>query len=644
MRAKRFALAVGLLAMIFALVAARLFQLALVDAERLSGLARRQHLGREEIKPLRGSILDRSGEPLAISMEADSIYLRPRLFSRENPALAQALGLSPEQWIQKISSRARFVWLKRQASSAELESIRGLGLPGVGTVAERRRFYPRGGLAATVLGFAGVDSQGLEGVELAYDHFLRGSESAVGVERDALGRKIFARGVETEPRQGADLVLTIDSAIQYVAERELDRQVAETRAKGGLLILVDPRTGEILALAQNPSFDPNELQLAGPEEWRNRTVSDAYEPGSTMKGLLAATAVEENVVSRDERFYCEEGRYALAGRTIHDHHKHGWLTFAEIFQVSSNIGATKIAERLGAERYARRLRAFGLGERTGVDLVGEQAGRLRVAAEWRLIDLATASFGHGVAVTPIQLAMAYATLANGGVRMRPYLVQRVVSKGGEVLFENEPTVVRRVVSKKTADEITEILEGVATPKGTAEKAALPGVRVAGKTGTAQKVDFVHGGYSRGRIASFVGYFPAEDPRAVILVVIDEPQTASYGGLVAAPVFRSVAISAMPRLGIRPNDPPGPTTDPGSAERASKAALETRDPRMTTHGEAMTFLGLSLREAIERARREGFAVEVVGSGYVTRQDPQPGVLPAPGQTIRLMLASTDETPP
>ncbi len=644
--ATRFSLAVGLVVLAFGFVASRLCQLALVDADRLSDLARRQHVGREEFKPLRGSILDRSGEPLAISIESDSIYLRPHQFSRapQDGAVAQTLGLSAEQWIQKVSSHSGFVWLKRQASSAELASIRELGVSGVGTVVERRRFYPRGRLAAAVIGFAGIDSQGLEGIELAYDRFLSSPESAVGVERDALGRKIFARGVESGPRRGADVVLTIDSAIQYVAERELDRQVTETRAQGGLLLVLDPRTGEILALAQNPSFDPNELRLASPDGWRNRAVADAYEPGSTMKGLLAATALEEGVASREEKFYCENGQYTVGGRTIHDHHGHGWLTFAEILQVSSNIGATKIAERVGADRYARRLRAFGLGERTGVDLVGEQAGIVRSPAEWRLIDLATASFGQGIAVTPIQLASAYAALANGGVRMRPYLVRRIADEDGEVVFENRPTVVRRVVSEQTAREVTEMLEGVVNTKGTAEKAAIPDVRVAGKTGTAQKVDFAHGGYSRGRIASFIGYFPAENPKALILTIVDEPQTSTYGGLVAAPVFRAVASAVLERLGIRPDALAGKHAAASFWETAKTTDSSTHDREASMRNEETSFIGLSLREALERARREGFAVEIVGSGYVTRQDPPPGTAPEPGRTLRLELASVDGSNP
>src|SRR5206468_7452130 len=278
-----------------------------------------------------------------------------------------------------------------------------------------------------------------------------------------------------------------------------------------------------------PAFDPNRRIGRAPELWRNRAVADAYEPGSTMKGLLAAAALEHHSVTVADRFFCEHGRYGFAGHAIHDHHGYGWLTVPEILQVSSNIGATKVGERLGAKAYYQTLRAFGIGAPTGVDLSGEQAGILRPLAAWKPIDLATASFGQGVAVTPLQLVAAYGALANGGILMRPYVVKRIVDENGEELIANQPLVARRVVTEATAREVTKILEGVVAAKGTAPLAAVPGLKIAGKTGTAQKVDFERGGYSRGRIASFVGYFPADDPQLVMLVIIDEPQTTIWGG-------------------------------------------------------------------------------------------------------------------
>ena len=629
----RLGLACGVIAAVLGLIAARLCQLALVDGQHLADLARRQHSETEQVMPLRGAILDRFEDPLAMSIGADSVFVRPALLTdgHAREAVARALGLAPRRWLQKISSPSPFVWLKRQASPDELETLRQLNAPGVGTIPERRRVYPHGSMAAPVIGFAGIDSQGLEGIELAYDRYLRGSPSELAVERDARGRKFSSRGLDVElPRRGANVVLTLDASLQYIAERELDRRVAETRAKGGLVLMLDPRRGEILALAQNPSFDPNQLAKVGLDQRRDRAVADAYEPGSTMKGLLAAAALERRTLTTANRFFCENGSYRFAGKIIHDHVRHGWLSLPEVFQVSSNIGATKIAERVGARAYYQTLRAFGIGSPTGIDLAGEQAGILRPLSAWKPIDLATASFGQGVAVTPLQLAVAYASLANGGILMRPYIVKRVVDENGEVLVENQPTVVRRVVSEATAQQVTTILEGVVKPKGTAPGAAVPGLRIAGKTGTAQKVDFVHGGYARGRIASFVGYFPAEDPQVVMLVVLDEPQTTIWGGTAAAPVFRSIASLAAERLGIRTDLPPG------GASAAETAGIDKPAPAGGASKPA-SFVGLSLREAIERAREQGVEVEIVGSGYVVRQNPPPGKARDANRAIRLELA-------
>lgn len=637
-RRVRLAAACALIGAVLVGVAARLCQLALVDGQRLATLARRQHSETEQLAALRGAILDRFGEPLALSIRADSVFVRPAQLPDDGSgvAVARALQIPQGRWVKKISSPSPFTWLKRQASPDELERLRALNVPGVGTIPERRRFYPHGRMAAPVIGFAGVDSQGLEGIELAYDSYLRGSAAAMSVERDARGRRFVARALESEaPRHGANVVLTLDSSLQYVAERELDQRVSETRAKGGLVLILDPRRGEILALAQNPSFDPNQRLAVDPDRLRDRAVSDAYEPGSTMKGLLAAAALEHRAVKTTDRFFCENGRYAIAGHTIHDHHGAGWLSFPEIFQVSSNIGATKVAERLGAKAYHQTLRAFGLGSPTGVDLSGEQAGILRSFPAWKPIDLATASFGQGVAVTPIQLASAYAAIANGGILMRPYIVKRVVDETGEVLVENQPTVVRRVVSEATAREVTAVLERVVTEKGTAPLAAVPGLRIAGKTGTAQKVDFVRGGYSRGRIASFIGYFPADDPQVVMLVVIDEPQTTIWGGTAAAPVFRAIAVSAAERVGVQLQ---AAASDMRAAQAAPAADLaKSREAA----SRPASFLGLSLREALERARAEGATVEVLGSGYVVRQDPPPGTAANPSRPIRLRLEPTGE---
>ncbi len=634
-RPVRLGTACVVLGTVLAVVALRLCQLAIVDGHRLASLARRQHSETEQLTPLRGAILDRFGDPLALSTRADSVFVRPSELPGDGSeaAIARVLRISRSQWLRKVSSTSPFTWIKRQANPVDLDRLRALNIPGVGTVPEVRRFYPHGRMAAAVIGFAGIDSQGLEGIELAYDGYLRGPTAEMAVERDARGRKFLAAGIDGErARQGANVVLTLDSSLQYAAESELDRRVAETRARGGLVLMLDPRRGDILALAQNPSFDPNARGGVDADVRRNRAVADAYEPGSTMKALLASAALDQGAVTASDRFFCENGRYRYAGHTIHDHHGYGALSVTQILQVSSNVGATKIGERLGAKRYYQALRAFGLGSVTGVDLAGEQAGIVRPLSARKPIDLATASFGQGLAVTPLQLAAAYGAIANGGILMRPYIVKRVVDESGEVVLENQPTVVRRVVSQATAREVTEILEGVVAPKGTAPLASVPGLQIAGKTGTAQKVDFIRGGYSRGRIASFIGYFPADDPQLVVLVIIDEPQTTIWGGTAAAPVFRAIALAAAERLGI-PVEPPGGDEPAAAAQQQAGPAAATSPPA--------SFLGLSLREALERARALGVTVDVAGSGYVIRQDPPPGAPIGADQPIRLQLDASGE---
>src|SRR5213078_1556066 len=349
----------------------------------------------------------------------------------------------------KAAGTQGFVWLKRQVPPHEAEAVAQLGLKGVYTVQEGRRFYPHHGLAAHVLGFVGVDSQGLEGLERRLDPVIRGQPRDVEADRDGRRQMIFTAGVPTPPAQGSRVELTIDAGIQDVTERELAAGVAEARAVGGAAVVLDPSTGEVLALANVPAFDPNQPGRLGDRGWRdrvrNRAITDPYEPGSTFKAVLAAAAIEEHLVTPGELFFCEHGRFQAGGRTIHDAHPYGWLSFAEVIQFSSNIGATKVGERLGRDRYHRYLRAFGFGNRTGIELPGETPGIMRPVESWSRIDLATLSFGQGVSVTPLQMATAFAAIANGGTLLRPYVVRRIVAPGGEVVLENEPTAVRRVI-------------------------------------------------------------------------------------------------------------------------------------------------------------------------------------------------------
>jgi cell division protein FtsI (penicillin-binding protein 3) len=649
----------GVFALLLAVLAGRAVDLALVRGPALADMAARQHRHRVALHPRRGPIVDRHGESLALSGDVPSLFVRPREWAGQDDrvaALAGAVGLPVDEVRRKVGSSQPFVWLKRQATPAEAEAMRALRLRGVHQVTEGRRFYPHGALAAHVLGFVGVDSQGLEGLERRLDVAIRGEPRWVEVDRDARGRELLTAGVQKRPRHGATVELTLDAAIQDATERELAAGVAAARAAAGAAIVLDPATGEILALANVPTFSPNKPGGRRDRRWRdrirNRAITDPYEPGSTFKAMLAAAALDTGVVRPQDMIFCENGRFPYGRWTINDAHPHGWLSFAEVVQYSSNIGTSKVAEKVGRERYAAFLRAFGFGQRTGIDLPGESAGIVRAVERWARIDLATHSFGQGIAVTPLQMAAAFAALANDGVLMRPYVVRRIVGPGGRVLRENEPVAVRRVVSSRTARTVTTLLRRVVEEKGgTGSRAKLEDFSVAGKTGTSQKVDPVTGAYSAKRIGSFAGFVPADAPRMVIVVVIDEPQTSSYGGVVAAPVFKSIAAAVLGRLGVVPSAPPAaaPAVRAAAAPRVPKPRPRARaaagaEPAPPPDGRpAMpSFLGLSLREALARAQEDGWAVEVTGTGYVQEQAPPPGAPPAADRRLALRLVPGEGT--
>ena len=538
----RILVVVGLFALLLATLAGRAIDLAVIRGPALAALAARQHRQRVELDPHRGPIVDRHGEALALSIEVPSLFVRPREFAGQETraaALATAAGMPVDEVRRKIAAEAPFVWLKRQASPHEAEAVRGLTLRGVYQVTESRRFYPHGSLAAHVLGFVGVDSQGLEGLERRLDGVIRGQARFAEVDRDAHGREILTGGVQAKAAKGGTVELTLDATIQDFTERQLAAGVAAAKAAAGAAVVLDPATGQILALANVPTFSPNKPGGARDRRWRqrirNRAITDPYEPGSTFKAMLAAAAIESGAVGPQDMIFCENGRFPFGRWTINDTHKHGWLSFAEVVQYSSNIGTSKVAEKVGRTRYAAFLRAFGFGQRTGMELPGESPGIMRAVERWARIDLATHSFGQGIAVTPVQMAAAFGAIANDGVLMQPYVVSRVVGPGGRVLQRRDPTEVRRVVSAKTARAVTTLLRRVVEEKGgTGSRAKLDDFPVAGKTGTAQKVDPTTGAYSSKRIASFAGFVPADDPRAVIVVVIDEPRTNSYGPTLSTP--------------------------------------------------------------------------------------------------------------
>ncbi|HEX2226177.1 MAG TPA: penicillin-binding transpeptidase domain-containing protein [Candidatus Binatia bacterium] len=637
----RLAVAKIVFLILFAAVLGRAFQLQVLRGPELLRLAEGQHLKKMTSPPKRGAVLDRAGESLAVSLVAHSVGVHPRrVRDKDNVAreLARILHLNPADVRKNLGSEKSFVWIKRQVTPQQAEQIEQLGARGLEMSVEPNRFYPQGQIAGQVIGFVNRDSEGLEGLELHYNDYIRGESGSSLIEFDAKRRSVLVQGVE-ELRipPGADLHLTLDSAIQHLAEKELEGAIAKHRAKAGVAIVVEPFTGELLALANYPTFNPNVFSKQGKERARNRAITDSFEPGSTFKTVLAAAALEEGVIGKDDVFYCEMGKYPFAGKIIHDTHPYGWLPFSKVLQVSSNICFTKVAEKLKKERYFRYIEKFGFGKVTGVDMPGEVPGILRHHDAWAAIDLATHAFGQGISATPLQMAMAYGAVANGGFLMRPYVAQRITGPKGEVLFTNQPHVVRRVISQKTARELATMLKEVTREGGTGTLASVEGFDVAGKTGTAQKADPVHGGYSKKRVASFVGFVPADEPRLVLMVMIDEPEASVYGGVVAAPAFGNIARGALRHLAVAPRNPDLVPLAKNSPEPLlhrvpSKAGASNEDG----NHRVPDFLGLSLREAVEKARAVKVKVRMHGHGHVIKQQPLPGAVWNENQELILNL--------
>jgi len=551
-----------LLGLGFLVALGRLFQLQVLRAEELAHLADRQRQKMLTVEGGRGAIFDRNGKILAITMEVPSVFGAPKYVSDPRTTavrLSRVLKTDARQLEAKLKSERDFVWLQRHLAPERAEGLQGLSLDGVGVIPEGRRFYPKGAMLSHVLGFGDIDNQGLEGLERRYDAVLRGERGRLVVERDAFGGAVFPKGLNyVAPSPGKDLVLTIDEVIQYMAEQELAEAVTRTRAASGVVIVVEPKTGAILAMAVRPTFDPNEPK-SDPNLWRNRAINDAYEPGSTFKLVAAAAALEEKLVSPGEFIYGENGQYVVENTVVHDHRKNGWMTFAQVLQRSSNIGMIKVVQQLAPKTLARYINAFGFGQKTDVDLTGEQRGLTKELRDWSRRTRASIAMGQEIGVTSLQLVMAVSAIANGGWLMRPYVVSEVRSSTGVTVARFEPVVRRRPISTKTARDLTEIMRGAVLPGGTGMLGAVPGYDVAGKTGTAQKIDPLTGGYSATRtVSSFVGFLPADDPKLAILVVVDEPQTEHWGGTVAAPVFQRIAAQAVRHLGIVPKTEQGQT--------------------------------------------------------------------------------------
>lgn len=642
----------------FAAVAAQAVKLQVVQADRLRGHGEDQWRRFVELPPRRGAITSRNGELLAASADAPSVGASPaalqRLGSADQARLARALGMDLEQLRRRAQRGSKFVWLKRRIGPDEAKAVQALGLDAVALFQEPRRYYPAKTLAAQLVGFVGDDGEGLEGIEKAYDDVLQGDGARVASVRDARGRSVLSEAPGPEALlAGAQVELALDGGLQLIAEQALGKAVAQARAASGVLVAMDPRTGEVLALAQAPGFNPNLPRKGG--LLRNKAVLDTFEPGSTFKIFTVAGALDSGVLMPTDTIDCEQGAYRIGGHVIHDHKGLGRASAARILAASSNIGAAKIGARLGRERLRQTLLAFGFGERTGTEIPGEPRGAVPFPkAE---ITLATMSFGQGVAATPLQITAAVAAIANGGTLMKPILVRRVVDAGtGAVLSRNDPTPIRRAVSRETALQLSRWLEGVVSDAdGTGKRARIPGWRVAGKTGTAQKADPLTHRYSVDkRFSSFVGFAPAEAPRLAVGVFVDEPRGDVYGGEVAAPVFREVVEHALKSMGVPPSGeadelaaaggPAEPEPAPGrrpspADEPPPGATIEETAARADGEGGVAVpaLAGLPARVALRRLEEAELTGEVTGSGRVTGQSPRPGQVVDRGARVRLVLA-------
>ncbi len=540
-------------------IGAALYDVGVQQSATLREKARRLHERRVEVWPRRGAILDRHGRELAVSMESASLYAHPRLVEDPEAAaaiLARTLGLPRGALLERLNRDAPFTWIARRLEPAVARAVSTSGLA-VGTgrpfgfQTEARRSYPHGSLAVHVVGFTNVDQRGIEGIELAHDELLRGDPAHYLALRDGRGQTVLQL-VQPPRRAPRDLVLTIDLVLQHIAESELDRAVRHARARWGSAILLDPATGHVLALANRPTVDPAHYGASPLASRRNRAITDLYEPGSTFKIVSAAAALELGVASPGERFDCGQGSIVVAGTRIRDHKPFSVLTFQEILEQSSNVGMVRIASRIPAPAFERIVRGFGFGAPTEIELPGEVAGRVRPHRQWSGLSRACLAFGHEIAVTPLQMAVAFATIANAGVRVPPRIV--LGTRGPEGSFVPAPAAQpQRAISAKTAGTLTRLLEGVVT-RGTGKLAAVPGYRVAGKTGTAQKI--VDGRYSESDyVTSFGGFAPTRAPRLVCFVLLDTPRGPEHtGGAVAAPVFARIMARALPYLRVAPDDP------------------------------------------------------------------------------------------
>jgi cell division protein FtsI (penicillin-binding protein 3) len=661
----RMAMLCGALAAGLGIVVAAGYHLTVVDGAAWRDMAEKQRERRLHVAPKRGTLYDRNGSALAVSVDVPSVSLdaydllsgvppqdQPRAARAAANRIAVALSLDPALVERKILRKRRFTWLKRRISREEADAVRRLmrgadgekRIRGLIVEGEGRRYYPRRELAAPLLGFVAPDGEGKDGIEYALNDELKGHAERLRGLRDRNGRLIFSEGMDQDRAfTGHNIELSIDQGIQYAAERELALAARTYEASGGSVVVVQPATGEILAMVSWPGYNPNDYRESDPGQRRNRAVNDRFEPGSTMKIFTVAAGLANKVIGPTERMYCEKGRMPVDNVVIRDTHPSEWLTISAVLAHSSNICSAKIGLSMGGENLYEALLRFGFGHSTQLPLPGESAGVLLPRDRpWVQVETAAASFGQGISVTNLQMAMATAALANEGKLMEPILVKRVTAANGEVIREAQPRVRRRAVTAKVAHIVGEMMVGVTEGDGTGTSAALEGFAVAGKTATAQKTDPATGQYSLDKyVASFVGFVPAKNPIVAISVMVDEPMVAHSGGEVAAPVFRKVAEAALKTRGLTPSGTKhvdiselAQQADPASAtyallrkaEGKTPAVQETIEANVKPKGDQILvpdMTGWPLRRVVQKTVELGVKPRVLGSGLVAKQSPPPG---------------------
>jgi cell division protein FtsI (penicillin-binding protein 3) len=633
-------------------IEARLVTLQVIEHGELVERAARQQMQTRPLAAKRGDILDRNGHVLATSVDADTIYAVPSAVGDEAATVARLCSVFGDctkgeraDLIGRLRKNRNFAYIRRQVPWEIGEKIAALKLDGIGFIKESHREYPNAELAAHVLGFVGIDNKGLNGIESAYDSYIRGNDGQVLVQVDA-HRRAFNR-FERPPSAGSTVELTIDEYLQYVAEEALRAGVIENRAQAGTVVVMDPKTGEILALASYPTFNPNDYRASSTFARRNRGVQDLYEPGSTFKVVTASAALEENVMPVDRTIDVSGGRINIGNRVVRDTHDYGVLSFTDVIVKSSNVGAIRIGFKLGTDRFSDYVQKFGFGRPVSPDFPAESPGIVWDRAKWTESALASVSMGYQVGVTPLQMAAAFSSVANGGEYIEPRVLRAVYRDDRRVAVR--PKVVRRTVSADTAARMTAIMEQV-VERGTATLAKIDGYAIAGKTGTANKL--VNGRYSNDTYASFAGFLPANDPAFTILVMIDAPRgnNGHFGGPVAAPIFKKIAEAALRYAKILPSvNPETPVlVAKGSQSETHQAPARVVVPYegpLVEHivpdepGTVPNVVGMSLRDAVQKLAKFKVQAHVEGDGTVTRQDPPAGT-PIGERTIcRLVLQRT-----